>query len=55
MAPNTRPVVPVESTLELDDRLFAQDRLVAHLLERVRLTPPVRLTLMSRDNIVLQP
>ena len=55
VAPNTRPVVPVESTLELEDRLFAQDRLVAHLLERVRLTPPVRLTLMSRDNIVLQP
>jgi hypothetical protein len=55
VAPNTRPVVPVESTLELEDRLFSQDRLVAHLLERVRLTPPVRLTLMSRDNIVLQP
>ncbi len=55
VAPNTRPVVPVESTLELEDRLFSQDRLVAHLLERVLLTPPVRLTLMARDNIVLQP
>ena len=55
VAPNTRPVVPVESTLELDDRLFSRDRLVAHLRERVRLTPPVRLTLMARDNMVLQP
>ncbi|MEE9464328.1 MAG: helix-turn-helix domain-containing protein [Candidatus Neomarinimicrobiota bacterium] len=54
-APNTRPVVPAESTVELDDRLFSQDRLTANLQERVRLTPPVRLTLMARDNVVIQP
>lgn len=54
-APNTRPVVPAESTVELEDRLFTQDRLVANLQERVRLTPPVRLTLMARDNVVIQP
>ena len=51
----SRSVVPTESTVELADELFAQDRIVTHLLERVRLTPPVRLTLMARDNVVIQP
>jgi cytoskeletal protein RodZ len=51
----SRSVVPTESTVELGDELFAQDRITSHLLERVRLTPPVRLTLMARDNVVIQP
>ncbi len=51
----SRSIVPTESTVELGDELFAQDRIISHLLERVRLTPPVRLTLMARDNVVIQP
>ncbi|MCK4578537.1 MAG: helix-turn-helix domain-containing protein [Candidatus Marinimicrobia bacterium] len=51
----SRPVVPVESSVELANNLFRQDRIISHLLERVRLTPPVRLTLMARDNVVIQP
>ena len=50
----SRPVVPFESTMEFPDELFTADRLVANLREQVRLTPPVRLTLMARDNLVIQ-
>lgn len=51
----SRQVVPVESSIELPDRLFSEDRIIENLQERVRLTPPVRLTLMARDNVVIQP
>ena len=51
----SQPVVPFESTMEFPDELFSADRLVAHIREQVRLTPPVRLTLMARDNLVIQP
>ncbi len=51
----SRRVVPVESSIELPESLFAEDRIVENLQERVRLTPPVRLTLMARDNVVIQP
>ena len=58
--PNTggngsQPVVPLESEFEFPDELFSQDRIIANVQERVRLTPPVRLTLMVRDNLVIQP
>ncbi|MFB0516747.1 MAG: helix-turn-helix domain-containing protein [Candidatus Neomarinimicrobiota bacterium] len=49
------PVVPEESAVELPDDLFAEDRIVAHHMQRIRLTPPVRLTLRARDNVVIQP
>lgn len=51
----SRQVVPVESSIELPESLFSEDRIVDNLQERVRLTPPVRLTLMARDNVVIQP
>lgn len=51
----SRIVVPVESSVELPESLFSEDRIVDNLQERVRLTPPVRLTLMARDNVVIQP
>ncbi|MBA7643327.1 MAG: hypothetical protein GH143_11100 [Calditrichaeota bacterium] len=51
----TQPIVPEESAVELPDELFTQERIVSHHMERVRLTPPVRLTLMARDNVVIQP
>jgi|GEM_PF-2458868 len=57
LQPATRiqPIVPEESAVELPDELFTQERIVSHHMERVRLTPPVRLTLMARDNVVIQP
>lgn len=54
-ANSSQPVVPLESTLEFPDELFSQDRIIANVQERVRLTLPVRLTLMVRDNLVIQP
>ncbi len=51
----SQPVVPFESTMEFPDELFSADRLIDNLREQVRLTPPVRLTLMARDNLVIQP
>ena len=51
----SQPVVPLESTFEFPDELFTQDRIIANVQEQVRLTPPVRLTLMARDNLVIQP
>ncbi len=54
-ATRTRPIIPEESAVELPDELFTQERIVSHHMERVRLTPPVRLTLMARDNVVIQP
>ncbi len=54
-ATRTQPIVPEESAVELPDELFTQERIVSHHMERVRLTPPVRLTLMARDNVVIQP
>lgn len=54
-ARRTQPVVPVESSVDLPDALFTEDRITSHHMERVRLTPPVRLTLMARDNVVIQP
>jgi cytoskeletal protein RodZ len=51
----TQPLVPVESSVDLPDALFSEERITSHHLERVRLTPPVRLTLMARDNVVVQP
>ena len=54
-ATRSQPVVPEESAVELPDSLFTQDRIVSHHMERVRLTRPVRLTLMARDNVVIQP
>ncbi len=53
-ATRTRPIIPEESAVELPDELFTQERIVSHHMERVRLTPPVRLTLMARDNVVIQ-
>lgn len=53
--PRQRPVIPVESSVELPDELFTQDRINAHLADRLDLTPPVRLTLRARDNVVLIP
>lgn len=50
----SQPVVPFESSMEFPEELFTQDRIVNNLVERVRLTPPVRLTLMARDNLVVQ-
>ena len=54
-ATRSQPVVPEESAVELPDSLFTQERIVSHHMERVRLTRPVRLTLMARDNVVIQP
>ena len=34
--------------------MFSQDRIIANVQERVRLTPPVRLTLIARDYLVIQ-
>lgn len=51
----SQPVVPLESTFVFSDDMFSQDRIIANVQERVRLTPPVRLTLMARDNLVIQP
>lgn len=51
----SQPVIPEEATVDLPDALFAEDRIVSHHMERVRLTPPIRLTLMARDNVVIQP
>ncbi|MEE9162488.1 MAG: helix-turn-helix domain-containing protein [Candidatus Neomarinimicrobiota bacterium] len=48
-------LVPEESVVELPDELFAEDRIVSHHLKRVLLTPPVRLTLRARDNVVILP
>jgi len=54
-ARRSRSIVPEEAAVELPDALFTEDRIVAHHMERIRLTPPVRLTLMARDNVVIQP
>ncbi len=54
-SPRQRPVIPVESSVELPDELFTQDRINAHLMDRLDLTPPLRLTLRARDNVVLIP
>lgn len=54
-ARRSQPVIPEEATIDLPDALFAEDRIVSHHMERVRLTPPIRLTLMARDNVVIQP
>ncbi|UCH62468.1 MAG: helix-turn-helix domain-containing protein [Fidelibacterota bacterium] len=54
-ATRIQPIVPEESAVELPDELFTQERIVSHHMERIRLTPPVRLTLMARDNVVIQP
>ncbi|MFC1535523.1 helix-turn-helix domain-containing protein [Candidatus Neomarinimicrobiota bacterium] len=54
-ARRSQPVIPEEATVDLPDALFAEDRIVSHHMERVRLTPPIRLTLMARDNVVIQP
>ncbi len=43
-----------KSTVTLSDGLFYKARILTSLTERVRLTPPVRLTLMVRDNVVIQ-
>ncbi len=51
----TQPVVPLESAVELPDELFTTERIASHHMERIRLTPPVRLTLMARDKVVIQP
>lgn len=53
-AMRSQPVVPPESAVDLPNELFTQDRIVAHSMQRVDLTPPVRLTLMARDNVVIQ-
>ncbi|UCH62784.1 MAG: caspase family protein [Fidelibacterota bacterium] len=45
----------VESDLMTHDEFFTEERLVFHHMERVRLTPPVRLTLTVRDDVVIQP
>ena len=50
-----QPVNQPDSPIEFKDAQFAQDRMVAKVREQVRLTPPVRLTLMARDNLVIQP
>lgn len=54
-AARSQPVVPEESAVELTDVLFTEDRIVSHHMQRVRLTPPVRLTLRARDNVIIQP
>ena len=48
-------LVPEESAVELPDAFFAEERLVSHHFKRVLLTPPVRLTLRARDNVVILP
>ena len=50
----SQPVIPSESDVELPDELFTEDRISWHSMERVNLTPPVRLTLTARDNVVIQ-
>jgi len=50
-----RQVIPVESAQELPANLFTDDRIIENLQERVQLTPPVRLTIRARDNLVIQP
>ncbi len=53
-AARSQPVIPSESAVGLPEALFAQDRIAWHSSERVSLIPPVRLTLMARDNVVIQ-
>lgn len=53
-AARSQPVIPSESEVRLPDELFTQDRIIWSAMRRVNLTPPVRLTLMARDNVVIQ-
>ena len=54
-AVRSRSVVPEEAGVDLPASYFAQDRIVSHHMRRVPLTPPVRLTLTARDNVVIRP
>lgn len=54
-AVRSRSIVPEEAGVDLPASYFAQDRIVTHHMRRVPITPPVRLTLTARDNVVIRP